>query len=155
MFLEQQIGILEWFLKDHVTLKTGVMMLKIQLCITGINYILKYIHVENTSFKLNNISQFYSIFDQPQQSIGAAYCTDSGPWQATSLWACTSSRPPSELFIAVSRGCHLQLSDGAIWLDVSFLSTVVTDSFFLVHHTLNLQNLFWHYWEHLTPKSHP
>ncbi len=30
-FLEQQIGILEWFLKDHVTLKTAVMMLKIQL----------------------------------------------------------------------------------------------------------------------------
>ncbi len=28
----------EWFLKDHVTLKTGV-MLKIQLCITGKNYI--------------------------------------------------------------------------------------------------------------------
>jgi len=31
MFLEQQILILEWFLKGHVTLKTGVMMLKIQL----------------------------------------------------------------------------------------------------------------------------
>jgi len=31
-FLEQKIGILEWFQKDHVTLKTGVMMLKIQLC---------------------------------------------------------------------------------------------------------------------------
>ncbi len=31
MFLKQQISILEWFLKDHVTLKTGVMMLKIQL----------------------------------------------------------------------------------------------------------------------------
>ncbi len=30
MFVEQQISILEWFLKDHVTLKT-VMMLKIQL----------------------------------------------------------------------------------------------------------------------------
>ncbi len=29
MFIEQQISILEWFLKDHVTLKTGVMMLKI------------------------------------------------------------------------------------------------------------------------------
>ncbi len=28
--LEQQISILEWFLKDHVTLKTEVMMLKIQ-----------------------------------------------------------------------------------------------------------------------------
>jgi len=31
MFLEQQISLLEWFLKGHVTLKTGVM-------ITGINY---------------------------------------------------------------------------------------------------------------------
>ncbi len=42
MFLEQQISILEGFLKDHVTLKTGVMMLKIQLCSTEINYILIY-----------------------------------------------------------------------------------------------------------------
>ncbi len=32
MFLEQQISVLELFLKDHVTLKTGVMMLKMQLC---------------------------------------------------------------------------------------------------------------------------
>ncbi len=31
----------KYFLKDHVTLKTGVMMLKIQLCITGINDIFK------------------------------------------------------------------------------------------------------------------
>jgi len=31
LFLEEQIIILEWFLKDHVTLKTGVIMLKIQL----------------------------------------------------------------------------------------------------------------------------
>jgi len=38
MFLEQQISILELFLKDRVSLKTGVMMLKIQLCITIINY---------------------------------------------------------------------------------------------------------------------
>ncbi len=29
--------------EDHVTLKTGVMMLKIQGCITEINYVLKYI----------------------------------------------------------------------------------------------------------------
>ncbi len=34
------------FLKDHVTLKTGVMMLKIQLCVTGINTILKYIKIQ-------------------------------------------------------------------------------------------------------------
>ncbi len=33
--------------EDHVTLKTGVMMLKIQLRITEINYVLKYITVEN------------------------------------------------------------------------------------------------------------
>ncbi len=33
LFLKQQISILEWFLKDHVTLKTGVMILKmIILC---------------------------------------------------------------------------------------------------------------------------
>jgi len=38
MFLEHQISILEWFLKDHVTLKPG----KINE-ITGINYIWTYI----------------------------------------------------------------------------------------------------------------
>ncbi len=32
---------------NHVTLKTGVMTLKIQHCITEINYILKYIKIEN------------------------------------------------------------------------------------------------------------
>jgi len=31
MFLEQQVSILDCFLKDHVTLKTGELMLKIQL----------------------------------------------------------------------------------------------------------------------------
>ncbi len=36
--------------EDHVTLKTGVMIQKIQLCITGINYILKYIHIEISSY---------------------------------------------------------------------------------------------------------
>ncbi len=38
--------------EDHVTLKTAVMMLKIQLRITGINYIWKYIQIENFYFKL-------------------------------------------------------------------------------------------------------
>jgi len=38
------------FLKDHVTLKTGVKIMKIQLCITGINYSLKYIQIENRHF---------------------------------------------------------------------------------------------------------
>ncbi len=57
MFLEQQISIL-WFLKDHVTLKTGVMMLKIQLRITAFNYILI---IYNMVIIFNS---FYSIFDQ-------------------------------------------------------------------------------------------
>ncbi len=37
--------------EDHVTLKTGVMMLKIQLRITEINYMLKYIKIESSYFK--------------------------------------------------------------------------------------------------------
>ncbi len=37
LFCEQQISILEQFLKDHVTPKTGEMILKIQYIITGIN----------------------------------------------------------------------------------------------------------------------
>ncbi len=37
---------------DRVTLKTEVMMQKIQLCFTRINYILKYIKIENVYFKL-------------------------------------------------------------------------------------------------------
>ncbi len=53
--------------EDHVTLKTGVMMLKIQLRITGINYILTYIHVKPAIINCTNISKcycFYCIFDQ-------------------------------------------------------------------------------------------
>ncbi len=46
MFLEEQSSILENVLKDHVTLKTGVMMLKIQLYITGKNYNLQYVKIE-------------------------------------------------------------------------------------------------------------
>ncbi len=38
--------------EDHVTLKTGVMMLKIQLCITRKSYNLKHIKMENSYFKL-------------------------------------------------------------------------------------------------------
>ncbi len=37
------VYIVEWFLKDHVTLKPGKMTDEIQLYITGITYILKYI----------------------------------------------------------------------------------------------------------------
>ncbi len=37
--------------EEHVTLKTGVMMLKIQLRITEIHYMLKYIKIESSYFK--------------------------------------------------------------------------------------------------------
>ncbi len=37
-----------------MTLKTGVKMLKLQLCITGINNISEYIKRENVSFKFKN-----------------------------------------------------------------------------------------------------
>ncbi len=40
--------------EDHVTLKTGVMMLKIQLRITEINDSLTDIHIENVSGYLRN-----------------------------------------------------------------------------------------------------
>ncbi len=38
--------------EDHVTLRTGVVMLKIQRCITEIYYSLTDIHIENSCFKL-------------------------------------------------------------------------------------------------------
>ncbi len=38
--------------EDHVTLKTAVMMLEIQLRITEINYSLIHIHIENSCFNL-------------------------------------------------------------------------------------------------------
>ncbi len=53
--------------EDHVTLKTGVMMLKIQRRITEINYIWQYIHIENFFFIViisHNLNSFYCIFDQ-------------------------------------------------------------------------------------------
>ncbi len=38
--------------EDHVTLKTGEIMLKIQLRITEINYILTDIHIENLTYNV-------------------------------------------------------------------------------------------------------
>ncbi len=44
-------------LKDHVTLKTGVMILNIQFYITGIHLILKYIKKKTVILNSHNISQ--------------------------------------------------------------------------------------------------
>ncbi len=71
MFLKQQIIILEWFLKDHVALKTGVMMLKIVLP-SGINYILKS-QIESRYFKLLyylKILLIYCIFTVINPTLG-------------------------------------------------------------------------------------
>ncbi len=48
-------------------MKSGVMMLKIQLCITEINYILTYIQIEKSFIIViifHNINILYCIFDQ-------------------------------------------------------------------------------------------
>ncbi len=41
-----------------MTLTTGVMILKMQLCFTGINYMVKYIKIENFVLTCNNISKY-------------------------------------------------------------------------------------------------
>ncbi len=46
------ICILEWFLKDHVTRKTGGMVLNIQHNIARMEYICKYIKIKHGCFKL-------------------------------------------------------------------------------------------------------
>jgi len=47
--------------KDHVTLKTGVMRINSAL-ITGINYTLMYIHLENSYFKIVIIFHIFTVF---------------------------------------------------------------------------------------------
>ncbi len=50
-FLSTKISILEWFLKDHLTVKTEVWAIENPaFAITGINNILKYIKIENSYF---------------------------------------------------------------------------------------------------------
>ncbi len=58
MFLEQQISISEWFLKDDVTEDWSNGGWKFSFAITEINYILKYI----TNYFYYNISQYYSFY---------------------------------------------------------------------------------------------
>ncbi len=48
--------------EDHVTLKTAVMMLKIQLRIIGINHILKYIKLVNVIFLIEIIIHRITVF---------------------------------------------------------------------------------------------
>ncbi len=63
--------------EDHVTLKTGVIMLKVQLCITYINYCLTHSHREH-NLKCNNILTtlllfLLLIFYLIKSNIGASY----------------------------------------------------------------------------------
>ncbi len=51
MFLEQQIRILEYFWRSRDT-EDWSNDAEIQLCITGIKYILQYIQIENSYLKL-------------------------------------------------------------------------------------------------------
>ncbi len=95
MLSEQQISTLEWYLKNHVTLK----MLKIQLCITGINYNLTYIQIENSYLKL----QYYftillfllyfnnkcSLGEQKRVLLKRIYNLYSHKWLATAPGVCS------------------------------------------------------------------
>ncbi len=73
MFLEQQISILEWFLKDHVTLKSHDA--ENSALITGMNYILTYIEI------CNNISQL----KKKKNLINAVLVSRSGIWPVAYL----------------------------------------------------------------------
>ncbi len=61
----------EWFPKDHVTLKTGVMTQKRKSAFNHRNilHFLKYIEIENNILNCNNISDFYSMFDQTNTAL--------------------------------------------------------------------------------------
>ncbi len=65
MFIEQQICILEWFLKDHVKMNT-IYAIYEYLCwnfalITGIKYILKYIKKESNYCNNFNCKKYLAI----------------------------------------------------------------------------------------------
>ncbi len=67
MFLELQISILDCFLKDHVTLKIGVMAaVQSALLFTELNYTLKYFQIEtlilNCKHLLRLIKYFFNIY---------------------------------------------------------------------------------------------
>ncbi len=59
MFIEQQIIILEWFLKDHVSNDAENSAL-----ITEINYIFTMFTQKTVNWNCNNISLFLLYFDQ-------------------------------------------------------------------------------------------
>ncbi len=55
--------------EDHVTLKTGVMMLKIQLNVTEINYSLTHSHRKQLVYIIIIFQFFYCIFEQINASL--------------------------------------------------------------------------------------
>ncbi len=63
MFLELQNQYIIIISEDHVTLKTGVMMMKIQICITEINYSHRKQLFEIVII-FHNFTVFYCISDQ-------------------------------------------------------------------------------------------
>jgi len=63
MFLEGKINILERFLKDHVTRKNwSNEYWKFSFSITGIQYILKYIKIDDIAFFIVKIFHNIAVF---------------------------------------------------------------------------------------------
>ncbi len=60
MFLVQQIVTLQWFLKDHVTLKTEVMAVE-NVALPSQEYILFKNLFKYKTFSCNNILQYYCL----------------------------------------------------------------------------------------------
>ncbi len=56
-----------------MTLKTGVMMLKIQRCITEINYSLTHLNIKTSDIHCKNISNFLLYFLSNKCSLGEAF----------------------------------------------------------------------------------
>ncbi len=87
IFSEQQISILEWSLKDHVTLKTRVMMLWSQELIAFYNILQsKTVHLN-----WNRILQyfcFHCIFDQINAALGNLVKNTIFEQPCSCIWKC-------------------------------------------------------------------
>ncbi len=89
----KQISILETFLKDHVTLKTGVMMLKF-IIITHI-----YIYIIHLNCNISQHCCFCSIFDHIRPPCVVCVTVRSDPVAVCALFCqCIYGHPGGPLF---------------------------------------------------------
>ncbi len=84
MFLEQQISILEWFLKDHVTLKTEVMINQAAHQPLTLDSVISNMNVEDqVYFFINRCSNILDLI-APRKLINLKH--KSQPWMNSDIW---------------------------------------------------------------------